>query len=299
LQRYTCKYISNASAPDFTNVISDVNNYCNANFEPTQSTFEGITISEINYKDGADFNTTDWFEIWNATNEEVSLEGWYFTDNDTDHRFNFASGTSISAGERLVVVHNLSNFISNYPEVTNVTGEFSFSLGTPLDAINLYNNSNELVASVNYSDIYPWALSDDLSGRTLELLNPEVSLNEYTNWVKGCYMGSPGTAFDATCGNGITSAPIAAHNSNFNIKAYPNPANDNVFLQFSLDKPMYDTSIKVYDMLGALLKSKTQGLINAGVQTVNLDISDLKPTQMYFISVSSNQFRQIEKIIKN
>ena len=293
------EYIPNASSNVFTSVISAIDNYFKANFEPGQSSFEGITISEINYKDGEELNTTDWFEIWNATNEDVNLDGWYFTDNDDDHRFNFNSGTIIPAGERLVVVHNLKNFTANYPDVINYTGEFSFSLGTPQDEINLYNSKNELVVSVNYSDIYPWPLSYDFSGRTLELLNPETSLNEYTNWFKGCYKGSPGEAYDALCGDQNSSSPIVNLNGDNTINAYPNPANNNVYLQFKLDHPVSETSVKVYNVLGTLLKSETLGAMNSGYNTVSFDISGLMANQMYFISVSANQFQQTVKIIKN
>lgn len=293
------KYISDPSSNVFTSAISDLNNIFNANFEPEQSTFEGITISEINYKDGEDFNTTDWFEIWNATNENLDLEGWYFTDNDADHRFNFSSGTTIPAGKRIVVVHSIKNFTSNYPDVDNFTGEFSFKLGTPLDAINLFNNNDELVVSVNYSDNYPWPLSDDISGRTLELLNPESSLSDYKNWFKGCYKGSPGEAYDATCGGQNSSSPVVTLNSNNTIIAYPNPANNNVYLQFNLTLPVTTTIIKVYDVMGKMLKSETFGAMNSGYTTINFDISDLKTGQMYFIKVSTDQFQQTVKIVKN
>jgi len=292
------KYISNTALSEFTKVMSDNSIAFIANFEPAQSTFEGITISEINYKDGSDLNTTDWFEIWNATKQELSFNGWYFTDNDSTRRYNFISGTSIAANERIVVARNLSNFQSNYPTVKSITGGFSFGLGTPMDAINLYNSSDELVVSVNYSDIYPWPLSNDLSGSTLELLNPEASLNDYDNWFKGCYKGSPAQAYNASCEYQTSYSPIVSLNGNNIIKAYPNPASDEVFLQFNIDQPMDETTIKVFNVLGALVKTETLEGIDSGSYTLNMDISGLKK-QMYFISVSSYQFHEIVKLVKN
>ena len=289
--------IPNTSSAEFTSVFSNLKNSFTANFIADENTFDGVTISEINYKDGDEFNTTDWFEIWNSTSQELNMEGWYFTDDDPEHRFTFEAGTLIPAGERLVVVHNLENFKINYPELTNYTGEFDFKLGTPSDEINLYNSSDELVVSVSYSDIFPWALGEDNSGRTLELINPEANLNDHANWAKGCFMGSPGENFDATCGEINTSAPIAEINEN-DIVAYPNPANDNVFLQFNLENAMPNTSVNIFDVTGVLVKSNQLGMINAN-ETIKLDISELRANQMYIISVSSDLVQKTFKVIKN
>jgi hypothetical protein len=271
-----------------------------ANFEVSQSSYEGVTISEINYKDGSDFNTTDWFEIWNATSETLSLDGWYFYDNDSTHRFDFVTGTTIAAQDRLVVVKSSKNFSSNYPDVTNYTGDFSFGLGTPTDEINLFNELDELVASVSYSDNYPWALNDDLTGRTLELLDPLESLSDAGNWFAGCYMGSPGEAFDASCMESSTSnASIASVEPGIqNLSLYPNPATDVINLEFILEDQISSFKVEIFDMLGTLVLSEDVESVSTGTNIVTLNINNLVSNQMYFVSVTSDQFRKVFKVIK-
>jgi hypothetical protein len=296
------KWDDNYSIPDgsqagFTTVHSNLTNYFKANFRIDENVFNGITISEINYKDGEEFNTTDWFEIWNSTSEDINLEGWYFTDDDPEHRFDFVAGTIIPAGERLIVARKIDNFESIYPDVVNVTGEFDFKLGTPTDEINLYNSSGELVVSVAYSDIFPWALGEDNSGRTLELINPNVSLNDPSNWAKGCFMGSPGENFDATCGEINTSSPVAELKGQFTINAFPNPVNDKLFIQFNLEEPIFNTSVNIFDVTGVLVKSDEVRMINA-FEPIKIELSELPKNQMYFVSISSDRIQKTIKIIK-
>ena len=293
-------YITDVTSNSFTTEISDLSTMFIANFEVAQSSFEGVTISEINYKDGSDFNTTDWFEIWNATSETLSLDGWYFYDNDSTHRFDFVDGTTIAPQDRLVVVKSSKNFSNNYPDVTNFTGDFSFGLGTPTDEINLFNEHDELVASVSYSDNYPWALNNDLTGRTLELLDPLKSLDDADNWFAGCYMGSPGEPFDVSCMESSTSnESIASVESGIqNLSLYPNPATDVINLEFILEDQVSSFRVEIFDMLGTLVLSDDVENVYIGRNIITLDINNLVPNQIYFVSVTSDQFRKVFKVIK-
>jgi len=292
------KYISDITAEVFTTTIADLDVAFAANFEASASTFDGVTISEINYKDGDEFNTTDWFEIWNARDQALSLEGWYFTDNDDSHRYDFRSTTSIAAGERLVVVKNVDNFKENYPHVYNYTGEFTFGLGTPYDEINLYNNADELVVHVSYSDLFPWPLADNTEGFTLELLDPESSLLESGNWFKGCYKGSPGEAYNIDCNYDEPPLSLSsAVDESQDVKLYPVPAHEIVNLEFNIDVNLTATEIRVYNVLGALMMTESLDDISSG-ETIQLDISHLKPEQMYIIRLSSAQLQKTLKMFK-
>lgn len=290
------KYISELSTGDFTGTFSDLDISFKANFEAVASAFNGITISEINYKDGDDFNTTDWFEIWNATDEVLDMEGWYFTDSDTTHRFDFTS-VLIDAGERLVVTKNASNFTSNYPLVTNYIGEFSFGLGTPNDEINLYNSAGELVVQVSYSDIMPWPLANNAEGASLELRDPNSSLSDFNSWFEGCYMGSPGEAY-VDCNAGDTVPSLLAENSIASgISIYPVPADDIINLKFGFDISMEGADIKIYNVMGALVMSASLGDVDEG-ESVPFDVSCLPGQQVYVIVVSSDELQQAVRMIK-
>ncbi len=299
----TNEYISDSGIESFTSVISDQENVFTANFVLAGSQFEGITISEINYKDGSNFNTTDWFEIYNATDTLIKLDGWYFSDNDAYHRFEFPSSLVIPSGERLVVTKNLNNFKGNYPGISNVTGEFTFGLGSPADEINIYNQHNELVVSASYSDIFPWPLSDDLSGRTLELLDPERALDIAANWFAGCIGGSPGKAYeycpDEYIPESVIDIPLTAQKDILNVKAYPMPVKgEHINISFYSSDEINEVTLEVYDVLGNKLSSYSAPIIYEGQQVIALDVSNLRGNQLYFVTVSTEKAKEVVKILK-
>ncbi|MFN8208002.1 MAG: CotH kinase family protein [Bacteroidales bacterium] len=93
----TNSLISNPGNATFTANLSDATEGFTANFEASNANFQGVTISEIHYKNGKNEATNDWFELFNGGSSPVNLNGWYFTDNDTAHVFRFGSTATIAA----------------------------------------------------------------------------------------------------------------------------------------------------------------------------------------------------------
>jgi hypothetical protein len=157
-----------------------------------------------------------------------------------------------------------------YPEVTNYTGPFDFKLGTPLDAVRLYDNLDNLIAGVNYSDIFPWPLNGDESGRTLELRNPAGDLNDPSNWFAGCIGGSPGSSF-SPCSGIVDVEPFML--TECSLSAYPNPATDYVNIAFSLQRAYKNCTLKLYDIMGAEIDALEIGYLEEGTSTLSVDLS--------------------------
>ncbi len=292
-------YINDISVRDFTfEILNSQPNFV-ANFEAGDNEFTGVTITEINYKNGEYLNTTDWFELQNSTSSELNLDGWYFTDNDTAHKY-FFEPISIPAEERLVVVESKMIFQLLYPEVTNFTGGFLFGLDSYADEINLYNSADQLVVSVSYSNAYPWPLSNNTEGRSIELIDPQKDLDDPYNWVAGCPMGTPGGAFKKCAMGGRTAIEeeISIVNDLHSLRAYPNPANELVNLEFYLSYPVEQANIKVYSIQGMLIKSEPTGALSTGTQVIPLNLSDISTNQMLFVLVTGPGFRETVKIIK-
>lgn len=292
----TNSHLTSTTTSKFTTEINGSSTLFKAIFEESTTTFDGITISEISYKDGDSINNTDWFEIWNATAEELSLEGWSFTDSDTAQFFDFAANRTIAAGERLVVAKNIAAFRTIYGDLPNVTGNFTFGLAKINDEINLYNAEDELISHVSYSDLFPWALSGDVSGKTLELLNPEASLNNAENWFAGCYLGSPGAAYDSNCG--ATNLTEEAVSVGLELLAYPSPMQDILSLEFYIKQSQGDNSVSIYNVMGALVYMDNCEGLTSGQNKLDIDVSGLTSGQIYLISVVSNGVQETIKLIK-
>ncbi|MBN1951703.1 MAG: lamin tail domain-containing protein [Bacteroidales bacterium] len=263
-----------------------------ANFEASNDNFQGVTISEIHYKNGTNENSTDWIELYNGSDSPVSLNGWYFTDSESDHIFRFSSMAQIDSNSRLVIVRNIDDFVAMYPDVSNFTGPFNFGLGTPTDAVKLYDNTDHLVAEVNYADIYPWPLGGLENGKTLELRNPAGDLNDPANWFAGCIGGSPGTPYIACQSGDGVDQPTIRDNS---LTMFPNPASDFVNLNFTLKKEYRNSTLKVYDLIGTQVYSKTIPSLASGRTTLPVDLSGM-PDGLLILVFEAEGIREVRKL---
>ncbi|MEP1489170.1 MAG: lamin tail domain-containing protein [Algibacter sp.] len=256
-----------------------------AEFEISSEPFTEVTITEINYKDGDGFETIDWFEIYNGTSSTIDLDGWYFSDNDDDHRHKFEpeEEVEIQPDSYLVVARYTDDFAKIYgTSVTNMVGGFDFGLGSD-DAIRLYNANDELVVEVEYSDDAPWPLNEDDTGRTLELLQYTQDLSDPSAWFKGCFKGSPGSAYVSNC------TSLSVNNKAFSdaVSVSPNPVTN--ILNIITTSGVELKHAKLYSIVGKELVSTTSS---------ELDASRL-PSGMYILKIESTDGEiQTKKIIK-
>jgi hypothetical protein len=285
--------ISDPNSAEITVSLTGTAQTFTANFEASADEFDGITISEIHYKNGINENSDDWVEIYNGGNADVSLKDWYLTSKDSLNRYNFTESRTIKANSRLVVVRNIDNFFETYPDVKSFAGSLPFKLGRPGDAIKLYDNNNSLVATVSYSDNYPWPLSGDESGRTLELRNPNGDLNDAYNWFAGCIGGSPDTAFKA-CEiiNGVKQPTIDKPL----FTAYPIPANDYINLAVNLSRKASNCSVHVYNIFGSEVKVVNLGSLEMGTFKTSVDLSDI-PDGLLLIQFKTEYSSENIKIV--
>ncbi len=138
-----------------------------------------IVINEFNYKSAKDFDTGDWVELYNNSDEDVDLSGWILKDDDDSHQFIFPDGLVLPARDYLVVCEDSEKFSSLFPDVDNYIGDVPFGFGKKSDAIRLYNKDGILIDSVFYDESWPDASGN---GATLELLNPNSDNSLKENW---------------------------------------------------------------------------------------------------------------------
>lgn len=131
-----------------------------------------------------------WVELWNRSNDAVDLSGWKITKGIS---FTFDPGTSLAAGQGMVVVASLATFREEYPDVTNVVGNWSGRLSHASDTLNLRDALGNRVDHVHYGDGGPlndkepddgvddgtfvgsdWPVGADGEGFSLELLHFEL-----------------------------------------------------------------------------------------------------------------------------
>ncbi|MBI4601039.1 MAG: lamin tail domain-containing protein, partial [Planctomycetes bacterium] len=166
-----------------------------------------------------------WIELWNRSASAVDLSGWSLSKGVS---FDFPPGTSIPAGGALVVAGSAEAFRALHPGVANVVGDWSGRLSHASDTINLRDPLGNRADHVRYGDGGPtndeapedgaddrtfrgsaWPPGADGSGRTLELVHPELENRSGLAWrASAAAGGTPGaqsSVFDATPGPVVDS----------------------------------------------------------------------------------------------
>ena len=138
-----------------------------------------IVINEFNYKSAKDFDTGDWVELYNNSDEDVNIGNWILKDDDDEHQFVFESNTVIPARGFLVVCENSDDFSAKFPQVSDYVGDISFGFGKKSDSIRLYNQDGILIDSLSYDESWPDAAGN---GATLELVDPDSDNSIKDNW---------------------------------------------------------------------------------------------------------------------
>ena len=76
---------------------------------------------------------------------------------------------------------------------------------------------------------------------------------------------------------------------------YPNPFNPSTKINFTLAKTGYVT-LKVYDVIGKLVKTLLDGYKSSGDHTINFNATNL-PSGIYFYRLQSDNFNSVRKMI--
>ena len=244
-----------------------------------------VIISEINYHASDDHDSGDWFEVKNQLAVPVDLTGWTLRDDDDTYSFIIPDGTVLQPEGYYVFCENMFLFSSRFPAVANVAGDLGFGLSNNGDVIRLYDPSGEIRMSVCYGDEAPWAQGADGGGFTLELSDPYVNLNDAFNWFAGCIGGSPGMAYDPSCGMVSVQSPenIAA------MSVHPNPAGDRITVSLGA---IPNGPVRLVDIGGRVVLEKL-----TAEQTVEIETAHLEAGIYFVVSRVAGELN-VKKVVR-
>ena len=246
----------NSSNPIMEVKLSKLNEFI-AVFKPEEDSSK-IVINEINYNSHKDFNTKDWVEFYNPTENEIDISGWVLKDSSTSNTFVFPTNSIISENDFLVAVQDSNEFKSYFPEVKNFIGNLSFGFNNDGESISLYDNST-LIDSVKYNDKSPWPTRPDGMGYSLELVNYKFDNNNPDNWKRSLFNGTPGRVNDRLLEDSINRD----HSEISLYQNFPNPFNNNTIISFSLPTKE-NVSLEIFDILGRKIRTIVKGDLKKG-----------------------------------
>ncbi|MEI7729006.1 MAG: immunoglobulin domain-containing protein [Verrucomicrobiota bacterium] len=186
--------------------------YLGSNAPPTNSPWSGtveatyvaqtpqFVVTEIMFNPAAptngstnDASAYEYIELKNVGTNMLTLAGFHFTNGIY---FDFSTGTvsQLAPGGYVLLVRNRNAFLSRYPGVTNIAGEYSGSLNNSGERLFLEGPLKEPILNFSYDN--SWQAMADGNGFSLVLSNeyaPFYSLTNRASWrLSSTEGGSPG-----------------------------------------------------------------------------------------------------------
>lgn len=139
-----------------------------ASNDPERST--AIVISELMVEPPTRHRDGEFVEIYNKSAFPVDLTGWRF-DKGID--FQFPNGTTLGAGDYLVVAANANFTSSSHPGIT-VLGDYEGNLANSGERLRLVDSFGNTADEVHYYTGGDWPILAGGQGSSLELRHPDM-----------------------------------------------------------------------------------------------------------------------------
>lgn len=254
-------YATNSDAASFLPVRAEYEFY-------TLNIPDDIVINEFmasneNCHSDQDGEFEDWIELYNNSDQPVSLSGYFLSDDAGELDQWAFPDTTMAAGSYLIV------WADN--DESQVGLHAGFKLSSSGESVFLSNSQLSIVDFVNY-----------------DLQSTDTTTGRFPNGVGDFTLMMP--TYSAENQDVISSI---SELNNLNINIYPNPVSDILFINLD-DESEKDITISVYSALGKCCMQ----LSSENNDKVELNVSSL-PTGVYIISIESlDRSRSIKKFIK-
>jgi hypothetical protein len=273
---YTFSHWENGSISTDATLVLNIQDtiILNAIFEADQVD-RPIIINEINYKSSEELDTGDWIDLFNSGETTIDLSNWIITDKTIDEGFSIPENTSLESGEFLILARDIDDF-NQYYNLENVIGNLNFGLSSNGDEVKLYDRDSMLYDRVAYLPTDPWPSLANGTGRTLELISPELDNSLPINWESINISGSPG----------LINEEIISSVENINsssIAIYPNPFNDIIKIEFIV-KQREHVKLSLLDMRGNLVVEIEDDILVSGLHKYSRNLGHLN-TGKYFLRI--------------
>ncbi|MDA0811665.1 MAG: lamin tail domain-containing protein, partial [Verrucomicrobia bacterium] len=137
-----------------------------------------IVINEIMADPPSNSRNGEFVELYNRGATTVDLGGWSFVDGIS---YDIPAGTSLAAGQYLVIAANASFLKSAYSGIT-IIGDYSGNLANEGELLRLEDAGGNLADQVDYKSGGDWPIWANGGGSSMELLNPAMDNDHSTAW---------------------------------------------------------------------------------------------------------------------
>jgi len=152
----------------------------------TSSLDATIVINEILYHAPNDQEELDYIELFNTSDSPVNLAGMKFTQGVD---FTFSKEASLDAGAHLVLCRNLEVYKTFFQQ--DAYGQYGKILNNKGETVQISDASGNSIDEVKYGDRFPWPVSADGYGASLERICPTSPGNVAANWTASGFASDP------------------------------------------------------------------------------------------------------------
>jgi PKD repeat protein len=264
------------------------------------------------YHEGFEFYTaipdnTNWF-----SENEDGAETWELTSDDQ-----YSGGWSVKLNNFGVTNGSKDALISDPIDLSGVSASdiINFTFEYAYHRVDASNNE-KLKIYISNDCGESWVLRKAISGSSL---SQEIQTDAYspeegdwthvavTNITSSYYVQNLRIKFEFENDSGnnfyldhinLSSGAMASINSSIadNLSVYPNPVNGNMRVKMDVyDAAPYNVTLT--NMVGQTVANVYSGLMSAGEQQINYDLSDI-PAGVYLLNIESNGMTKSTKLIK-
>jgi|GEM_PF-623800 len=273
----------------------------------TDADGDGLCIGEDpNDNDPCNPNACNGCDVFDEENFE---NGWgIWNDGGSDVRRNSRDAAYANSGNFCVRLRDdtgsassISTDALNMNTVTSVDISFSYI------PVSMENNEDFFLEFSNdgvaYAVVGRWIRGRDFENdiRYNETITIDGPFGSNTRFRFRCDASGNGDFIYIddivieACGGAISLAKVEVPATSISVNLYPNPANHNIQLDCEISENT-QAQMQIYDNVGQLVKNMTNIELNEGIQTLNVDVSDL-PSGMYICALQSNEWQTVKKFV--
>lgn len=214
----------------------------------------------------------DWIELYNNTNAEISLSGYFLSDDSDDMTQWAFPDTFISANSYLIV------WADKDEEQTGLHANFKISASG--EAIYLVNSDTTIVDEVAFGE-----------------QTTDISFGRYPNGTGDFVQMSP--SFSATNHAEITDVETGERTelpNEFTLEQnYPNPFNPTTTIRFSMPATG-EATLKIYNLAGQVVATLVDEQLSQGNHEFQWNAVNL-PSGIYFYSFKSGSYSETKRMV--
>ena len=213
----------------------------------------------------------DWIELYNNSDEEIQLNGYFLSDDSDDLAQWVFPDTSIKAKSYLIIWADKDEAQQGL--------HASFKLSGAGETIYLCDKDTAIINEISYSE-----------------QTTDLSTGRYPNGTGAFVQMNP--TYGTENGNGITDVDNLQLQipSNYSLSQnYPNPFNPTTVISFSIPESGFVT-LKVFNILGQEVAELINNVKSAGNYNVSFDGTNLT-SGMYIYRIQSGSFTATKKMV--